>query len=182
MKAITLTQPWATLVAIGAKRIETRSWRTPYVGDLAIHAAKGCDEFSRSLFTNVWGRNVFAEAMLKAGVPHRKVGDDRYTFDLPLGAFVALSHLFGCARFKDDGGFGAESITLAGAWSQFNHIITDQEICFGNFDDGRYGLLLERVNALKAPIPFRGALGLWGLPPSMEREIRESVINMEQTA
>ena len=30
MKALTLTQPWATLVAIGAKRIETRIWRTDY--------------------------------------------------------------------------------------------------------------------------------------------------------
>lgn len=41
MKAITLTQPWATLVAIGAKTIETRSWSTNYRGELAIHAAKG---------------------------------------------------------------------------------------------------------------------------------------------
>lgn len=41
MKALTLTQPWATLVAIGAKRVETRSWTTNYRGPLAIHAAKG---------------------------------------------------------------------------------------------------------------------------------------------
>src|SRR6202030_2406661 len=40
MKALTLTQPWATLVAIGAKRIETRSWPTLYRGPLAIYAAK----------------------------------------------------------------------------------------------------------------------------------------------
>lgn len=40
MKAITLTQPWATLVAFGAKKIETRSWATDYRGPLAIHAAK----------------------------------------------------------------------------------------------------------------------------------------------
>jgi hypothetical protein len=40
MKAITLTQPWATLVAIGAKRVETRSWYTSYRGPLAIHASK----------------------------------------------------------------------------------------------------------------------------------------------
>jgi len=39
MKAMTLWQPWATLVAIGAKRIETRSWSTNYRGPLAIHAA-----------------------------------------------------------------------------------------------------------------------------------------------
>ena len=38
MKAITLWQPWATLVAIGAKTIETRSWGTSYRGPLAIHA------------------------------------------------------------------------------------------------------------------------------------------------
>ena len=39
MKVLTLWQPWATLVAIGAKRIETRSWRTNHRGPLAIHAA-----------------------------------------------------------------------------------------------------------------------------------------------
>ena len=41
MKALTLTQPWATLIAVGAKRIETRSWGTSYRGRIAIHAAKG---------------------------------------------------------------------------------------------------------------------------------------------
>lgn len=40
MKAISLWQPWATLVAIDAKRFETRSWKTNYRGLLAIHAAK----------------------------------------------------------------------------------------------------------------------------------------------
>lgn len=39
MKALTLWQPWATLIAIGAKSIETRSWGTSYRGPLAIHAA-----------------------------------------------------------------------------------------------------------------------------------------------
>ena len=41
MKALTLTQPWASLVILGVKRVETRSWRTSYEGPLAIHAAKG---------------------------------------------------------------------------------------------------------------------------------------------
>ena len=38
--AVTLWQPWASLVAQGAKHIETRSWLTSYRGPLAIHAAK----------------------------------------------------------------------------------------------------------------------------------------------
>jgi hypothetical protein len=40
MKALTLWQPWATLVAIGKKGLETRHWRTHYRGTLAIHSAK----------------------------------------------------------------------------------------------------------------------------------------------
>jgi activating signal cointegrator 1 len=39
MKAITLWQPWATLVILGLKRWETRSWSTNHRGDTAIHAA-----------------------------------------------------------------------------------------------------------------------------------------------
>lgn len=40
MRALTLHQPWATLVAIGAKRVETRSWATTYRGPVAIHAGR----------------------------------------------------------------------------------------------------------------------------------------------
>ena len=43
MKALTLTQPWATAIAVGVKSVETRSWSTRYRGPLAIHAAKGMD-------------------------------------------------------------------------------------------------------------------------------------------
>src|SRR3954451_22243677 len=46
--ALTLTQPWATLVAIGAKQIETRSWGTSYRGWLAIHAAKGYPDAAKA--------------------------------------------------------------------------------------------------------------------------------------
>ena len=40
MKAISLCQPWASLMALGAKKIETRSWATNYRGQLLIHASK----------------------------------------------------------------------------------------------------------------------------------------------
>ena len=40
MKAISLWQPWATLMAEGFKRNETRHWTTNYRGPLLIHAAK----------------------------------------------------------------------------------------------------------------------------------------------
>ena len=44
MKALTLTQPWATLVILGVKGWETRSWKPRGIvpgARIAIHAAKG---------------------------------------------------------------------------------------------------------------------------------------------
>lgn len=38
--AITLTEPWATLIAQGLKTEEYRTWRTHYRGPLAIHAGR----------------------------------------------------------------------------------------------------------------------------------------------
>lgn len=37
-KALTIRQPHASLIAVGAKWIETRSWTTAYIGPLIIHA------------------------------------------------------------------------------------------------------------------------------------------------
>ena len=41
MKAITIKEPWASMIACGFKHIETRSWSTKYRGRIAIHAGKG---------------------------------------------------------------------------------------------------------------------------------------------
>lgn len=43
IKALSLWQPWASLVAYGVKRHETRHWSTAYRGPIAIHAAKTMD-------------------------------------------------------------------------------------------------------------------------------------------
>jgi len=43
IKAITLWQPWASLIAAGVKRHETRSWATSYRGPIAIHAGQTID-------------------------------------------------------------------------------------------------------------------------------------------
>lgn len=40
MRALTLWQPHAGLIATGIKTIETRTWPTPHRGRLAIHAGK----------------------------------------------------------------------------------------------------------------------------------------------
>lgn len=43
VKALTIRQPWASLIAAGVKTIETRGWSTRYRGPLAIHAGARWD-------------------------------------------------------------------------------------------------------------------------------------------
>ena len=85
MKALSLTQPWATLVAMGAKRIETRSWATSYRGPLAIHASKGLPSWVADA---VRGEPQFANALGDLFDPHgRALGD------LPRGFIIATAKL-----------------------------------------------------------------------------------------
>jgi len=48
VKALSLHQPWAELIARGIKKYETRDWRTPYRGKLIIQAATKSDEILQS--------------------------------------------------------------------------------------------------------------------------------------
>lgn len=41
MKALTIRQPWAWAIMSGLKIVENRTWKTPYRGDLLIHAGRG---------------------------------------------------------------------------------------------------------------------------------------------
>lgn len=40
MKALTIKQPWASLIVHGIKDIENRTWKTDYRGKILIHSSK----------------------------------------------------------------------------------------------------------------------------------------------
>ena len=148
MKALTLTQPWATLVAIGAKRIETRSWRTDYRGPLAIHAALGKynDEY---LLQKI---EPFSSALNAAGIVSR--------LQVPLGGIVAVCELvrvIPTERFHPSPVF--EWYGPGGR--HYRYELTNDEMQFGDYTPGRYAWLLADVQALAVPVRARGALGLW---------------------
>lgn len=158
MKALTLTQPRATLVAIRAKRIETRSWQTRYRGPLAIHAGAGLGPVGgeKGLRTLCITQPFFA-ALRDFMVQH----ESGYSLSdaLPRGAIVATCELAGVVRTED--------LTFDGRWARLREggiqewILTDQERAFGNYTPGRFAWLLANVQALPEPIPAKGALGLW---------------------
>lgn len=84
MKALTICQPYAHLIVQGKKRIENRTWPTPYRGLLYIHAGK-----SRS-----W---------LDAGMCNGREIDFGYgipTADMAFGAVVAIAKLVNCVKLE----------------------------------------------------------------------------------
>lgn len=151
MKALSLTQPWATLIAIGAKRIETRSWSTKHRGLIAIHAAKGFPKEARE------------NCRLSPFVRGLRGFD--YT-TLPLGQIIATARLIDVRPTKpydDDDSFRA----------------TD-ECAFGDYTPGRFAWLLDDVTALPVPIPCKGALGLWEVPASIYEAVAIQLFAVSQ--
>lgn len=82
MKALTLYQPFATLLAHGLKQYETRPWKTSYRGWFAIHAGKE--------FPNLYAKLVDTDPfnLLLAKVPNLET--------LPLGAVLGIAYLDDC--------------------------------------------------------------------------------------
>lgn len=135
MKAISLLQPWASLIAVGAKKIETRSWSTKYRGPLAIHASKGFLKIIRDLCNT----QPFKEVLSKFG----------FNVDnLPLGQIVATCNLVDCIKMTP------EFIDLVKSAEGY-------EIDFGDYAVGRYAWILEDIKPLEKPIPAKGALSIW---------------------
>ncbi|MEI9966013.1 MAG: ASCH domain-containing protein [Caulobacteraceae bacterium] len=135
MKALSLWQPWASLVAAGVKLHETRHWSTPYRGPIAIHAAKTLDV---------------------AGAPDllcRAVFGDYWSRLLPLGMVVAVAELTACRPTERI----ADHLSRA-------------DLAAGNFSRGRFAWRLDKVRALKRPMPAVGRQGLfnWIAPEDLE--------------
>lgn len=156
MKALTLTQPYATLVALGAKHIETRSWSTRYRGPLAIHAGKGLGPVGARAglydlaFSDPDG--FFYQVLKRANI--------LCIDDLPLGAIVATARLEACV---DTLFMTLEKRARVTGWDgeQRYWNLTDQEESFGDYSPGRWAWLLADIKPLAEPILARGAQGLW---------------------
>lgn len=68
MQALTISQPFATLIAEGHKWVENRTWPTRYRGDLAIHAGKGQQYLNKNEIAKFPTGCVIAIARLAAVV------------------------------------------------------------------------------------------------------------------
>lgn len=154
MKLISLWEPWATLMAIGAKRIETRSWGTPYRGWLAIHASQG--GLCKRDLADCLAEPEFALALGKENLcPGKIVAVVNLVDCLPVEAFRCLSALF------DD----------------YPELDTPRERAFGLYEpekpgERRWGWVTSGLFRLPDPIPFKSHQGMFDLTEDVVRELR----------
>ena len=141
MKCLSLWQPWASLVAIGAKRIETRGWSTSYRGPLAIHAAQK--------WTRAQAELVQSEPFYTALKPLRIQAPSEFSHTknltaVPLGVIIAVCTLVDCVVIRP----GHERVA-------------EPEQIFGDFRAGRFMWMLADVQQLQQPIPYPGRQSLF---------------------
>jgi hypothetical protein len=113
VKVLSYLQPWAQLVVLGSKRIETRSWCCA-PQRIAVHASLGVSDLHR-LFTAPY----FYDALEAAGFQHSGA--------LPRGAIVGTVDVVACKPVEE----------------LLPQDLTDQERAFGNYDPGRMGWYLK---------------------------------------
>lgn len=156
MKAITIWQPWASLLACGGKRFETRSWATSYRGPIAIHAAK------KSVFEVLNLIPISISSVMKMAL--RSEWED-----LPTGAVIATANLIGCHEISRIDEFDADweipcipqktgcwDCNRPGTWID----ATKQEVMFGDWTPGRYAWDFSDIKII-TPVPTKGRQGLW---------------------
>lgn len=140
--ALSVLQPWASLLAVGAKQIETRSWFTPYRGPLAIHASKRFTMADQLLLKDRRFYSALSPhyALNGYGLPH-----------LPTGAIIAVADLVDCLSTNDPDQIPPQD---------------SDEFWFGDYTVDRWMWRFENLRRLEIPIKATGALGLWTPEPT----------------
>lgn len=149
--AITLWQPWASLIADGYKTFETRSWSaSPHiVGQrIAIHAAA-----RPTRYDDIWHFRAELWHYNRLLLPTNSLLTRHIREELPHGAIVAIARLVKCVEMP---------------WPQFYAEVGSdlaqrirKDARYGDFTAGRYAWFLEDIQKLDEPIPATGARGFW---------------------
>lgn len=190
MKAITLHQPWASLVALGQKSIETRSWATKHRGPIAIHAAAHVPSVVLPL--SIGGFEVDKDNPRGSSPAYLLRGPIVWPYRLPLGSVVAIANLVDVLPITDHAETGDPECVVVGddfldhcipssSQAVFRpgvvrldapdipngvHLIRDisGQRPFGFFAPGRYAWMLQDVTPVH-PVPARGRQQLWEWEP-----------------
>lgn len=160
MKATTLWQPFASLVAWGDKTIETRSWAPgpALIGErLAIHAAK---RLSRPEEENWHVQHAMDNYCVGARAECLVIDGTTVCSGLclPYGVVVATARLARVGRVFWRSIRATPYVTVRYSKGDYGQVRVDP---FGNYTDGRYLWFLEDIEVVDPPVPTTGRQGMW---------------------
>lgn len=150
---ISLLQPFASLVVMGAKKIETRSWNTEFRGELYIHAGLGKGYGPEKLSCRELCYKEPFKDFINGGLAYDK---------LPFGKIIGKVNMLGTFAMNDC--MFVSGVTKGETtWS-----FTNEELAFGNFICDWHGWLLSNPVQFAYPIQAKGKQGFWNydLPDS----------------
>lgn len=191
MKAITVQQPPASLIAEGVKWVETRSRPTNIRGRIAIHAAA---RKPRTEWFRDGGQPMPPWFDLVCMAKHYRWWEDErdgwwdlggYEWVGPLGAVVATANLTNCVPIVEAQPLKAMCatvnegdtvrvvqrnddrlaiVTYTDHSGETDSDITDQ-LPYGDFAPGMWAYLLDDIEPLSEPVPATGRQGWWEWTP-----------------
>ncbi|WP_339060073.1 ASCH domain-containing protein [Tepidibacillus marianensis] len=133
MRALTVWQPWASLLATGNKKNETRSWNTNIRGPVAIHAAK------KPIKEVIPLMDPEAVKLVNRLLYPALLGQ------LPTGCVVGTGNLVDCILIT----------------KEYIKTLSREEILLGDYTPGRYAWVFENFRLLSTPVPTKGDQGFW---------------------
>jgi len=137
IKCISLWEPWASLMMMGFKRNETRSWPTKHRGPLMIHAAKK------------WGKEQKAIIQAWPFSNHFSVDEN---FETTRGCLLGAVNVVNVIR--------SEKWDVETAADIF-------EEDYGDYSPGRFVWITEGARKLITPVPFKGMQGMFNIPKDL---------------
>jgi hypothetical protein len=156
-RAQSFLQPWLWLMLEGLKDAENRRqppWRSVIGQRVAMHASLGWDRDGAS----------FARARVPDVDVQRMIAASR-------GAIVGTALLVGAVEVL--------RIGAAGQRHERGRVVGDltdaqvERVLTSAWTFGPWGLVYEERRKLPAPVPCKGALGFWLVPPDVAARVRE---------
>jgi hypothetical protein len=131
LKALSVKQPFAYLIATGQKTIETRTWKTNYRGDVLICSGKTPHTGTLLYFER---NTIISTSAMRYAYQHK-------THELmQMGKALCIARLVGCRKMNDN--------------------VSDRVAAWCEYQPDTYAWVFEDVRPVD-PFPIKGQLGLW---------------------
>lgn len=152
MKAISIKQPWASLIVHGIKDIENRTWACPkkYIGQrVLIHASGSHGKKFKVNLTNEQIKVAFAT-----------IAEGCMLGNLPFGSIIGSVQIVGCV------------INHPSVWAERSKGVSPGGHVTDEKEPIIYNWVLANPILFKEPIPAKGKLSFW------ESDLTEEQINL----